>query len=645
MTSVRTALAVYKDEGEALLGRVSAHASEHDITLFPVSLDDFADSPGTWLEKSRHVLALVNDGDLSRIIHGARVHDYSVGIIPVSPRSLTWRLFNIPRKLEESLPLAFMAEGRAVDVVLCNDEVVLGMVMLGETPFLDQRSKGYVSEHPSQMSRLWTFIQSCFVSIANLFRIKPFPVTLTTGRDVTLKTAVTGIVLIENEVHSAAARLVNTSISVQDAKVSSVLIAPKSVVEYLAFLFIALFQGSRIGKKLPAAISYIKTDRLEIAGNKTLPYFVDGRRREASKLLVRVEPQSVRINLNDEFYQRHESAGEKKDTMKVENLPQNEARVEMIQKHLPFFTRAIEEDFKDLFLLLKDNARSSRDYIILMVLSSLVASLGLFLNSAAVIIGAMVLAPLMAPIISLSMGALRNDTTLIRTSLSTIGLGVLLALGASALAALIVPLQKITPEIAGRLQPSLLDLGVAVGSGIAGAYAHARESVMKSLPGVAIAVALVPPLCVAGIGIGWMSWDVISGASLLFLTNLVGIALAGLLTFMMLGYSPVKRATKGLGWSLLLVLLVSIPLAVSFNNINQHWQIENRLLVQEFTVNGKSLRLSDISVNLGRDELRVRADVISTELLAPGDLQALRQQLETLLDRPVALEAASRLRL
>ncbi|MCH8543448.1 MAG: DUF389 domain-containing protein [Alcanivorax sp.] len=645
MTGVRSALAVYKDEGEALLDTLTAYAAEQGIELIPVPLDEFAEAPSAWLEQSRHVVAAVNDGDLSRIIHGARVHDYAVGIIPVSPRSLTYRLFAIPRRLEQAMELAFMAEGRAVDVVLCNDEVVLGMVMLGETPFLDQRSKGYVTEQPTRLSRLWYFIQSCFISIGNLFGIHPFPVTLTTGRDVTIKTAVTGIVLIENDVHSAAARLVNTSISVQDGKVSSVLIAPKSVVEYLAFMLTALFQGNRLGKKLPAAISYIKSETLEIASSKKMPYYVDGRRREASKLKVRVEPQSVRINLNETFYERHESAGEKKDTMKVENLPQNEARVEMIQKHLPFFTRAVEEDFKDLFLLLKNNAQTNRDYVILMVLSSLVASLGLFLNSAAVIIGAMVLAPLMAPIISMSMGALRNDTTLLRNSIFTIGVGVLLALGASALVAIIVPLQKMTPEIAGRLQPSLLDMGVAVGSGIAGAYAHARESVMKSLPGVAIAVALVPPVCVAGIGIGWLSWEVISGAMLLFITNLVGIALAGLLTFMMLGYAPVKRATKGLGWSLLMVVLVSIPLAISFNNINRHWQIENRLAVTQFEVNGKSLSLADVSLTLARDELRIRADVVSAQMLAPGDLHDLKVQLEQMLDSRVLLEAAPRLRL
>ena len=67
-----------------------------------------------------------------------------------------------------------------------------------------------------------------------------------------------------------------------------------------------------------------------------------------------------------------------------------------------------------------------------------------------------------------------------------------------------MPVDRITTEMAGRLQPNLLDLGVAIASGIAGAYAYVREDVAKSVSGVAIAVALVPPLCVSGIGIGWI---------------------------------------------------------------------------------------------------------------------------------------------
>src|SRR5690606_1851615 len=170
-----------------------------------------------------------------------------------------------------------------------------------------------------------------------------------------------------------------------------------------------------------------------------------------------------------------------KDTLRLENLPVDKARIDMMVRRLPFFSHAVEEEFKDLFLLLKQNAKIEADYIALMILSVLVANLGLMMNSTAVLIGAMVLAPLMSPIISLSMGLLRNDRALLRGSVNCIVVGVVIALATSALVAMLVPLQRVTPEIAARLQPSLLDLGVAIASGIAGGYAYAREKVMKSL--------------------------------------------------------------------------------------------------------------------------------------------------------------------
>ena len=356
-------------------------------------------------------------------------------------------------------------------------------------------------------------------------------------------------------------------------------------------------------------------------------------------------PKAVRINLNEDFVDFHAPAGEKKDTMLIENLPANDQRVAMIKKHLPFFTHALTDDFKDLFILLKENTAIKADYITLMILSSLVGSLGLFLNSAAVIIGAMVLAPLMAPIISLSMGALRSDYSLFRDALLCIATGVLLALGTAALIALIVPIQKMSPEIAARLQPSLLDLGVAIGSGIAGAYAHARETIMKSLPGVAIAVALVPPLCVAGIGLGWWDGQIVYGATILFLTNLIGITLAGLLTFMVLGYAPVSRARSGLLWSLLFVVLISIPLALSLNQITRNWQLEHQLVSVEYQINGVPIYLRNVQVGLVGELTEVRADVVSPKLLTPAQLQQLKAQLELQAGSELILELGYRVAL
>jgi uncharacterized hydrophobic protein (TIGR00271 family) len=645
MPYVTRALLVAPRDAQTLIDAVQAFATAQGIALVHAESEEFLQRPAASLHGCTHVVAVVDDATLAPLIQRARIENVSLGILPLDPRSRIYDWFKVPRAQDEAIALAFDDGAVAIDIMRCNDELALGSVLLGETPFLSPRSRIYRERAGSWLRSLRYTLTLLLASIRSLFAIHPFPVTLTTGKDKTFKTAITGLVAIENDVSSAAARLLNTSLSVQDAKVSTILIAPKSIMEYLAFLFTALVRGEQKVNRLPTAISYIKSGYLKIESSRPLRYLVDGRKRSAESVELEIHQAAVRVNLSAAYHEQHETAVDEKDTLKAENLPLNEARLAMIQRKLPLFTHALEEDFKDLFLQLRESSRAPGHYLLLMVLSAIVATLGLFLSSAAVIIGAMVLAPLMAPIISLAMGLLRGDRSLLDTSLVSIGIGVLLALGTAAFIALLIPIQKITPEMAGRLNPNLLDLGVAIASGVAGAYAHARESVVKSLPGVAIAVALAPPLCVAGIGIGWMDLHVISGALLLFTTNLVGIALAAALTFLVLGYAPILKARRGLAISLLMLALVSVPLSVSFHNIYTHWNIERDAGGTVFHIHGKALRLKELQVSVKGNQVFLRADVSARESVDLDDLKALKKMLGERWGKDVELEITHRLQL
>jgi uncharacterized membrane protein len=141
-----------------------------------------------------------------------------------------------------------------------------------------------------------------------------------------------------------------------------------------------------------------------------------------------------------------------------------------------------------------------------------------------------------------------------------------------------------------RTRPTLLDLVVALASGAAGAYASGRKDVAAALPGVAIAAALVPPLCVAGAGIALSRSDIAGGALLLFSTNLIAISMAGAVVFLLLGFRPTeererqRRFRQGLAASLVLLLAVSVPLGlflVSTVRENQRQQAVARVLSQE----------------------------------------------------------------
>ena len=144
---------------------------------------------------------------------------------------------------------------------------------------------------------------------------------------------------------------------------------------------------------------------------------------------------------------------------------------------------------------------SSRSFIILLIASVVVATLGLFENNTAIIIGAMIVAPLVRPLMGLAYGALTVNATLTKRSLFTVALGTVLGIVIAYALAVMLQMIDITSEIAARAHPTLLDLGVALFAGAAGAYCQTDENLSDTLAGVAIAVALVPPIAVIGIGL------------------------------------------------------------------------------------------------------------------------------------------------
>ena len=152
----------------------------------------------------------------------------------------------------------------------------------------------------------------------------------------------------------------------------------------------------------------------------------------------------------------------------------------------------------DVYKSIRSSARPSVDFYIMMALAAAIATFGLLQDSVAVIIGAMLVAPLMAAIFGLSLGIVRGDLRLLKRGTTAILRGVLLSVIAAIAIALITPNATPQSEILARTRPSLLDLGVALASGAAGAYAVCRKEVSAALPGVAIAAALVPPLATAG---------------------------------------------------------------------------------------------------------------------------------------------------
>jgi uncharacterized hydrophobic protein (TIGR00271 family) len=213
----------------------------------------------------------------------------------------------------------------------------------------------------------------------------------------------------------------------------------------------------------------------------------------------------------------------------------------------------------------------------LMGFSAAIAAFGIQADSTAVVIGAMLVAPLMTPIMATSASMLMGWPTRALRSLALVGLGVVIVIGLSFVIARYAPgLVELTAnsQITSRTSPTLLDLMIALAAGGAGAYAVSRPDVSDSLPGVAIAVALVPPLAVVGITLSAGEFGLAAGALLLFLTNLVGIILASGIVFVMVGFLPWSRMEANraqLQRSMLTVvtalLIIMVPLALTGERI------------------------------------------------------------------------------
>lgn len=190
-----------------------------------------------------------------------------------------------------------------------------------------------------------------------------------------------------------------------------------------------------------------------------------------------------------------------------------------------------------LYHSVKNDAGGDFSYYFLVAAAAIIATLGLLLNSTPIIIGAMLISPIMKPIIGMSFSITTGNSKLFSQSIRSIIFGSLFAVVISVLIALIVPTRALTSEIMARSQPTVIDLFIALASGAAGAYMLLNKNDMTVLPGVAIATALLPPLCVVGSGLALYNFNVAFGGFLLFIANLIAINLAAAFIFKIVGFT------------------------------------------------------------------------------------------------------------
>ena len=243
-------------------------------------------------------------------------------------------------------------------------------------------------------------------------------------------------------------------------------------------------------------------------------------------------------------------------------------------------------------------------------LSAIISTLGLLANSVAIIIGAMIIAPLISPIMGITYATVMGNRKLLNRSSLTLLSGVFLTVVLSWIIAVGIGFKTVDSEILSRTNPTLIDLGIAMAAGAAGAFANTRRRIADALPGVAIAVALVPPLSVIGISLALGEFQYATGAFLLFSTNLISIIFFGGLVFLFQSYGSIDRAKHGLFFSICMLLILGLPLSFSLRSLllekNVRYQVINIILSQADIVDSSTLQSVKVQENSGKLEITVK---------------------------------------
>ena len=290
------------------------------------------------------------------------------------------------------------------------------------------------------------------------------------------------------------------------------------------------------------------------------------------------------------------------------------------------------------------------DFFLLVILSGSIATFGLITNSPAVIIGAMLVAPLMSPIIGIGLASIIGRRALLRESLSALFRGAILAIGLSALIGVVnlylpfVYFQELPVEIISRTHPSPIDLVVALAGGLAAAYSLTEPKLSAALPGVAIATALMPPLCTVGIGISMQRWDVAGGAFLLFITNTVTIAFASALVFFLRGFNPYpkdgsRKLPPSLQLSAVLILLLLVPLtyySIQFVQQATEYRTISDVVDSEI-LNLGNAELVELNVAYESESIKLNVTIRTSNPLSYQQVVNLQSAIVDRLSRPVSL--------
>ncbi len=268
------------------------------------------------------------------------------------------------------------------------------------------------------------------------------------------------------------------------------------------------------------------------------------------------------------------------------------------------FFRIPLKERERIYKTVKENAIDDFSFYLLTVLGTVIITLGLIINSGAVVIGGMLITPIIWPILAFSLSVIRGRVFSVQKYFFVVLKTTLIVFIVSLLVGFVSPFDVFKDEVLSRTEPTLIELLIGFAAGFIGAYAVSSKKILSSIGGVAVAVSLVPPLCVAGLTLASGDYSSAVGAFLLYVSNLLGISTASLLVFILEGYFTtasvtVKNARKNyLAWSFILLILTSIPLIILTKSLISEQKTKN-FIVQTTKNVYPDITITNMSVDNG----------------------------------------------
>ena len=624
MDYMSEALFIYDEHSEHLIEAVSGNP--FDTQIRAVEKQQFLSNPQDYLLFSSHLLVSGSMEFIDQMLAFAYEQSLqstdkpcSLAFLPLPEQRILRHAYQLPSSDEENIEIALRDDIKPVNLQQCNGQLFQFKAVIGEIPLLE-------AWHSDASAG--AFFKNIVLGLKQFFRLSKNKISIETRNGKAITTVANGIFIVNQNRGSRLTRAIQQQSSMRSDMLSMMIVSPFSVVEYFLFLISLIFHLNR-DNSLPRAVANIQSNEIKLkceSFNQAPPAVkLDDLKTTECPLHFKIIKNAISINASDRFWELNPVINADKETIRTDNLPDEKELNKYIDKKLPFFSVASEERFKELFLQLREDARINSLYITLMLLSTLLASLGLYADSSAVVIGAMLLAPLMSPIISSSMGLLRGEDLLFYQSLKKLGLGIALALLASFILTLFMPQVDLSGEIRARINPNLIDLAIAIFSGIAAAYTKAHKELLNNLAGVAIAVALVPPLASAGIGLGRGESYVFEGALLLFVTNLVGIMVAATMTFQFLGFSNTVKRKKSLTLIVLVLVVLSYPLYRTYSASLQSYYLTRVLANEQLTINNKKVLIEKAVIDYQNRQRIINITLVVKQALNEHEMKLLRQ--------------------